>query len=323
MTYVALSRVTKLDGLHLVDFDKPKIVCDHNAVAEYNRLRSLYAAHLGQLEVVPATKTDDKADRNKDESSAKCCNKAARKTSKKSKTEQLHKVLQRPQQPDCEQVDIVHTGTEEHNIYHYCQVTSVGEEFMRRTCERLNLKFHESANRTQTANSDAAVSLERELRTKTGQQINVTLNRIIGDGNCLFRALSLAITRSQKQHGLLRSYVVNHMMDDSVRGAMEQLFATREQSSRQFTDHLVNMEQPGVWGTEQEIAAAAHLFDCSIITYSKYSSHNFCLQHFPPHFTMTPNCNNTCQHHTIYLINSSGSHYETATVTLPSLDNEP
>jgi len=214
MTYVALSRVTKLEGLHLVDFDKTKIVCDHNTVAEYNRLRSLYAAHIGQLDVVPATKTDDNADRSKDESSAKCCKKAARKTcnrsktddkadrskddssakcckkaqrktSKRSKTEQLHEVLQPPQRPDCEQVDIVHTGTEEHNIYQHCQVTSVGEEFMRRTCERLNLKFHESANRTQTTNSDAAVSLERELRTKTGQQINVTLHRIIGDGNCL------------------------------------------------------------------------------------------------------------------------------------------
>jgi len=32
MTYVSLSRVTKINGLHLTDFDRTKIVCDHHAI---------------------------------------------------------------------------------------------------------------------------------------------------------------------------------------------------------------------------------------------------------------------------------------------------
>jgi len=49
MSYVALSRVTSVTGLHLIDFDKSKIICNKTAVTEYNRLRSLYAPHLGPL----------------------------------------------------------------------------------------------------------------------------------------------------------------------------------------------------------------------------------------------------------------------------------
>ena len=335
MIYVALSRVTKLNGLHLIDFDKTKIVCDRNAIGEYNRLRSLYAAHLGQLDVEPATKTDDNVDCITTKSSGKRRKKAPRKTNKRLKTDQQQRSLLQPQsvqqvaqQPDCEQqADIIHTGSQEQSIYQYCQVTSVDDDFQRTICERLNLKLYESVNRTQTVHRDTAVSLslQQAIKTKTGQDTSITLYRIVGDGNCLFRALSLALTRSQKQHALVRSYIVNHMMDESMRGSMQQLFVSREGSNSDFHNYLVNMEKAGVWGTDQEIAAAAaHLFSCSIICYSKYSSTgNFCLQQFSPHFTTMANCNNTCQHQSIYLINSSGSHYETATVTQPTLDNEP
>ena len=47
MTYVALSRVTSLTGLHLVAFDRSKVACDQKAVKEYNRLRCLYTPQLG------------------------------------------------------------------------------------------------------------------------------------------------------------------------------------------------------------------------------------------------------------------------------------
>ena len=49
MVYVALSRVTTLHSLHLVDLDETKIKCDTKAANEYNRLRDLYTPHLGHL----------------------------------------------------------------------------------------------------------------------------------------------------------------------------------------------------------------------------------------------------------------------------------
>jgi len=72
---------------------------------------------------------------------------------------------------------------------------------------------------------------------------------------------------------------------------------------------------PGEWGTDAEIAAAAHLLNVSILCFSKHSAHgDYQLQHFAPHFTTNRDCNNDCHHQTLYLVNEKGSHYELATV---------
>ena len=49
MVYVALSRVTSLRGLHLIDLDRSRIKCDEKAITKYNRLRELYYPHLGRI----------------------------------------------------------------------------------------------------------------------------------------------------------------------------------------------------------------------------------------------------------------------------------
>ncbi|XP_070513036.1 ATP-dependent DNA helicase pif1-like [Cardiocondyla obscurior] len=41
-TYVALSRVTSLKGLHLINFDPSAVIADEKAINEYNRLRYKY-----------------------------------------------------------------------------------------------------------------------------------------------------------------------------------------------------------------------------------------------------------------------------------------
>ncbi len=81
-------------------------------------------------------------------------------------------------------------------------------------------------------------------------------------------------------------------------------------------EHLAQMQNDAVWGTEHDIIAAAYLFNISIICYSKYYTKQLCLQHFAPHFLSSGTCDNTCNHPTLYLINSSGVHYNLATVSL-------
>jgi len=49
MIYVGLSRVTTPGGLHLVDLDRAKIVCDNKAIRKYNRLWQLYTPHHGDI----------------------------------------------------------------------------------------------------------------------------------------------------------------------------------------------------------------------------------------------------------------------------------
>ena len=40
--YVALSRVTSLEGLHLINYDPSSVTADEGAIREYNRLRHKY-----------------------------------------------------------------------------------------------------------------------------------------------------------------------------------------------------------------------------------------------------------------------------------------
>lgn len=44
--YVALSRVTTLQGLHLIYFDPSQVKADHSAIVEFNRLRTLFRPDL-------------------------------------------------------------------------------------------------------------------------------------------------------------------------------------------------------------------------------------------------------------------------------------
>jgi len=160
-------------------------------------------------------------------------------------------------------------------------------------------------------------SLKSVIFSKTQQSAAVKIYRVKGDGNCLFRALSYSITGTQDQHSIIRSYIVNHMLQSNTQHNLEMLFATRnklQSTNISYQNHLCDMQQDGTWGTEQEIVAAANLFDVSVFCYCKYNSKQYCIQHFPPHFAINAECTSSCNHKTVYLINNSGNHYNPAVV---------
>lgn len=51
--YVALSRLTFLEGLHLINLDPHRIKADPRPIAEYNRLRAKFRPDLPQFEMIP------------------------------------------------------------------------------------------------------------------------------------------------------------------------------------------------------------------------------------------------------------------------------
>lgn len=60
-TYVALSRVTSLNGLYLVNYDPSKVVVNTQAIYEYNRLRSIYRPDLKEIAI-----TENNSSKRKD-----------------------------------------------------------------------------------------------------------------------------------------------------------------------------------------------------------------------------------------------------------------
>ena len=90
------------------------------------------------------------------------------------------------------------------------------------------------------------------------------LIQILGDGNCLFRALSIVITGRQVYHTQMRAQIVNHMKH------IENLLLPHINSS--LDNYLANsqMARNGVWGTEIEILSAASLLSTDIFVYIQF-----------------------------------------------------
>jgi len=124
MMYVALSRVTTLYGLHIIDLSKGKVQCDQKAIQEYNRLRKLYTPHLGIIE--QENNTTKLPQPNMPEKSRKRENTLIEHNTPHKKAT---KVNDREPTTSTVSNEITVTEATKHNIYEHCQVASVDAEF--------------------------------------------------------------------------------------------------------------------------------------------------------------------------------------------------
>ena len=86
-----------------------------------------------------------------------------------------------------------------------------------------------------------------------------TIDRVLGDGNCLFRALSLQLTGFQEYHMDLRRIIAQC---ESKIKAFQGIHATINRT--RFADHLKNIGKTCIWGTNLEIIVTATLFETDI-----------------------------------------------------------
>ena len=139
MVYVALSRVTSLDGLYLIDFDHRKLQCDSKAVKEYNGLRSLYTPHLDQL---PSVTNESKRCTQHVEDRTHCKVKSAKRRRRdvSSHSEQTVQVPCSPNRPASSSRSNQHQQVAL-PVFQYSYISSLDYEFQKRTCEQLNLRL--------------------------------------------------------------------------------------------------------------------------------------------------------------------------------------
>lgn len=85
------------------------------------------------------------------------------------------------------------------------------------------------------------------------------IERVLGDGNCLFRALSLQITGDQEHHLTLRKIIAHTE-------AKVDLFKKFHLAINQtdYIDHQKNMSRSCTWGTNLEIVVTATIFQLDI-----------------------------------------------------------
>lgn len=111
---------------------------------------------------------------------------------------------------------------------------------------------------TQTTTTTPATGyaiLKPFLRTQQRE-----VDRVLGDGNCFFRALSKAITGVEDYHISLRKAIADLESDNHP------LFKPIHEAilSTNFETHSKNIKKQYIWGTTTEIIAAATLFQIDV-----------------------------------------------------------
>ena len=80
---------------------------------------------------------------------------------------------------------------------------------------------------------------------------------MLGDGNCLLRALAKQITGDSENHAQLRNLTMKFI--ETNPNTFQPLVAALD-PPRSFEDHVKRLKQNSVWGTTVEIIAAATVF---------------------------------------------------------------
>ena len=146
------------------------------------------------------------------------------------------------------------------------------------------------------------------------------VDRVLGDGNCLFRAFSKAICGVEDYHLHLRKAIAEFEMDNN------KLFRPIHEAVNQtkFNTHVQNIKKQYTWGTSTEITAAATLLQVEVYvaTDSYRPGVPMWLQYEPKptylltHATNLPylskyNINIQCNFHWIELTHVSSIHFDT------------
>lgn len=104
----------------------------------------------------------------------------------------------------------------------------------------------------------AAMQFSRSTMTTPRQE-----KKILGDGNCFFRAVSFCLTNSEDFYNVMRSAVCQHSI------GKKELFEPFLNGEQSIDNHLKSskMSQEGTWATEVEIFDTAHLLNIDIYIY--------------------------------------------------------
>ena len=87
------------------------------------------------------------------------------------------------------------------------------------------------------------------------------LINVEGDGNCIFRCISLALHGTQEKHSEIRAAIVETMSKD------EAFYGQRIDGD--IKNHLSCMSKDRTWATEAEIFAASEFLDRDIMVYDQ------------------------------------------------------
>ena len=129
---------------------------------------------------------------------------------------------------------------------------------------------------------------------------------VVGDGHCLFRAISKEITGTQKNHRAVRLAVKNFLTDthnaELFGRWLFQINEEKEDAVSKVVEYVKNLRS-GAWGSDKEITVAATMFQVDILVFSQFGRQGRKWLKFSPAF-FNHNCTIPSTGISLYLYHS-------------------
>ena len=298
MAYVALSRVRSLSGLYLTAFDPKSIMVSKSCLREINRLRELYRKDLPLYELSPAPRTATKRklcgstvpDQPKAKKRIISKSRISTNCAKPTKSDSQPYVTLSPP----EKQPTKHTAPENKppplpKIPRLSTNSPPYLEYIGNTHEDLPLPPDEwKLAAIQILGAYSGVSVHNNLsspawvrRVCCGEIAPHIRDSVLGDGNCLFRAISKEITGTEENHNAIRLTTLGYLREnpslisygeptlniDSCADPMRQVQLQEEAVSRYISTHHMDTCE---WGTYFEIMLLAILLTIQIFSFSTH-----------------------------------------------------
>ena len=243
MSYVALSRCQRYDGLYLMNFNPVKVKASRRACIEHARMmgkpdikfnkgskttgsEKCWYTSYAQEKATKSTAADVKNERKKRKTPAKPKSDEAKISSKRKKPNsppakpknKQKATKKKPSQPRTDG-DSSHEVVETHfgvvaTVMDYCPV---GESWQRRICNAFGFPFKKIST---TAD---------ECRGMHNQRRPVHVTKVKGDGHCWYRTISFIVTGEEGYHSSIKKAVIEYMrLNEDV-------------LQRHFTEHPYNI----------------------------------------------------------------------------------
>jgi hypothetical protein len=139
-------------------------------------------------------------------------------------------------------------------------------------------------------------------------EVSYTLHAISGDGNCLFRAISFLISRTQDRHAYWREQTIIHMrkyrsMFSDIDHAIDETYLL------EMAHAATGGNQREKWGGYPEVYAIARILRCKIIVHSSEFTNGVfeIFEQLDPRFSPRPGSA------PLHLFFAGGNHYEAMT----------
>ena len=300
-----MSRVRSLNGVYLTSFTPQSIMASRTCVQECNRLRQQCRPDLPQYQLPPARSVKRKISASVAPQAKRPCRTNSCPTTCSTKRGPCGSECHPPpkvqktidtQSSDCFIVDRPQNQIVRQAFFFY----PLDDAAQQSCCNLLRLNYH---NKNIVSAGGPHIPLTAPDRS--------TLVDTVGDGSCMFRAMSAIITGNQRQHKAVRRAIVNHMCDNQHLYIHKVWLFDMQYPNMEAYVESNNMQQNG-WGSQLELFALAHMLQRMVYTYTPHGGYHWAC-HCPS--KVDPNIPPPVRDQGLYLFHT-GDHYKVVTSVL-------